>query len=253
MKSFVLTLLLGASLLPATETPLPKGEAIVDRYVEVTGGREAHEKRQTESFTAKLSMPAQGLSGTMVTYSAAPNKQLVVMEIKGVGKVESGTDGEVFWEKSAMQGARIRKKDELPQARRMALFNAALNWRKVFSKAETTGTDTVEGKLCYVVALTPVGDGKPEESCYEKESGLILRSKMTVKTPMGEVLIETLFSDHRKVGGVMMPHLITQNFAGQKMETTVETYTLNPELPANQFDLPEEVAKLAAKAAAANQ
>lgn len=231
---------------PAKEEKVPSAESILDRFVEVTGGRKAYEVRTSETVVAKMSLAAQGIEASLTTHTAMPNKQRVVTEFPGIGKIESGSDGQVYWEKSAIQGARIRKGDELPQARRQATMNAPLHWRTLYSKVETAGTETVDGKLCYVVTMTP-SDGKPEVSCYDKESGLLVQVKLTVKTQMGEIPFVTRVADYREVEGVKVPHKLTQSVAGQQIDITIEKVVRNPKLDPDLFKLPDEIVALLEK------
>lgn len=83
---------------------LPKAEEILDRYVAVTGGREAYQKRRSEVRTAKLELVGKDVSFIATTYRAAPGKGYSVMEIPGIGRVEEGTDGEVAWSLSVARG-----------------------------------------------------------------------------------------------------------------------------------------------------
>ena len=46
----------------AADEPLPKAETILDRHVEVTGGKAAYQKRKSEIATGTLKFAAQGFS-----------------------------------------------------------------------------------------------------------------------------------------------------------------------------------------------
>ena len=65
----------------AAAQPLPKAETILDRYVEVTGGKAAYEKHTHQTMTGTLSFPEQGLSGKLTRYSMAPDKEYSVVEL----------------------------------------------------------------------------------------------------------------------------------------------------------------------------
>lgn len=225
---------------------LPSAESVLERFIEVTGGRKAYESRTSETIVAKMSMPAQGIEASLTTHTARDNKQRIVTEFPGIGKIEGGSDGQVYWEKSAVQGARIRKGDELPQARRQATMNAPIHWRTLYAKVETTGLDAVEGKPCYALTLTP-SEGRPELACYDQESGLLVQVKLTLKTQMGEIPMVTSVSEYREIEGVKVPHKMTQTVAGQKVEVTVESVVTNPKLDPDTFKLPDEIVALVAK------
>src|SRR6059058_5398927 len=95
--SFVACLVLHAA------DPLPKGETILDKYIEVTGGKAAYEKKRTEVSTAVMEFVGKGVKTQMTSYHAAPNRSYTVVEIEGIGKMDEGSDGSVAWERSAMK------------------------------------------------------------------------------------------------------------------------------------------------------
>jgi hypothetical protein len=70
---------------------------------------------------------------------------------------------------------------------REALFDAQVEWRKIFPKAEPWLGSVNED--CYKVVLTPM-TGKPETRFYSKKSGLLLKTTTTAVSPMGEVAVE---------------------------------------------------------------
>src|ERR1700757_4780405 len=99
------------SLLAAADT-LPTGEAILDKYIEVTGGKAAYEKKISEVSTGVMEFTGKAVKAHIPGYQAAPNKSYTVVEIDGIGKMEEGTDGTVAWERSALKGPRIKTGEE---------------------------------------------------------------------------------------------------------------------------------------------
>src|SRR5690242_14406954 len=146
-------LLLGcfAVALPAAEEPLPPAEKIIDRYIEVTGGKAAHEKVKSAIVTMKMSMPAQGMTMGITSYVVNPNKHYVSVEVPGVGTMEEGSDGNVAWSKNPMMGPRLKEGEEKEIAFRSNAMDKDLKWRQYYTKAETTGMDNVDGKPAYKV------------------------------------------------------------------------------------------------------
>jgi outer membrane lipoprotein-sorting protein len=127
-----------------------------------------------------------------------------------------------------------------------AKFNAELNWRDIFKDVKTTGTDTVDGKECYKVELTPA-DGPPITQCYDKQSGLMVKMTMTAQTPMGDQTVDSFASDYRKEGDVLMPHKIKQSLGGQEIMINIDSVTYNADIPADKFALPDEIKALVNK------
>jgi hypothetical protein len=232
---------------PQTEA-LPKAETILDRYVEVTGGKAAYEKRKNEVATGTIELRAQGLKGPMTRYSAEPAEVYSIVEIEGVGKIEEGISKGVAWEKNPMLGPRIKSGPEKAQALREATFNSALHWRELNSKVETVGTETVDGELCYKVVLTPT-EAPPETMFFQKKSGLAVKTIATVVSPMGEAPAEMSASDYKTIGGVLAPMKMTEKAAGQEIIITIQDLKTNQPIPADRFDPPAEIKALLNKAA----
>jgi hypothetical protein len=217
---------------------------VIAKYIEVTGGQAAYDKVHSSISTGKMSMAAQGIEGKVTMYEAEPAKNYTAVEIPGIGLVEDGTDGTVAWEKSALQGARLKTGAEKAFAIRAANSQSKfVNIKKYYKSVETAGVEDVDGKLCYKVVETPM-EGQPETSYYDKASGLLVKEAGTMTTPMGEIPFQTLIGDYRKEGALLMPHKVTQTFVGQKMEITIESTQLNADIPKDRFDIPAEVKAL---------
>ena len=118
---------------------LPKAEAVLDRYIEATGGRAAYEGTHTEIATGSMEIVGMGIQGKLVIYNAEPNQSLTEIEIEGIGKILEGTDGQTAWSLSALQGPRLKEGGEKSTALREARFNAQLHWRDLYKQAETAG------------------------------------------------------------------------------------------------------------------
>jgi len=230
----------------AVEEELPKAEDILDQYVKATGGKEAYQKTHNRVVKATMEIVGMGIKAPLTEYSAAPNKSYVIMESESIGKSEGGFDGEVAWEMSTMLGARIKKGEERALAVREGTFNSELHWRELYEKAECVGAETVNDKECYKVVMTPK-EGAPETRYYDRETHLLVKVAMTAKTPMGEIPIEGLVSDYKEVDGVLFPHKTELIMVGQKRALVIESIEHNVDLPADRFELPEQVRALAEK------
>jgi len=253
MNKLALSLLLTSVPLFCADEALPKAETILDRSIEVTGGKAAFEKRHNEVMHGSMDITGRGIKGTMTVYQAEPDKNLAVIEIEGIGKIESGSNGEIAWENSVLQGPRIKQGDEKAGSLRDGTFNAPLKWRTLYAKAETAGIETVEGHECYKVVLTPP-EGKPTNEFFDKKSGLLIKTTVARNTPMGEITAEVVADDYRKEGDILVPHKMINRAAGQEFLIVVEKVEANVEMPKDRFDLPPEIQGLLKKApqAAAN-
>jgi hypothetical protein len=240
---------IGAALMAAIASPrlvaadLPKAETILDKYVEVTGGKAAYQKLHSQIEIGTFEIASAGIKGAVTNYHAEPNLEYMEIVFEGIGKIQNGTDGKVAWSNSAMQGPHVMEGAERAQVMQAARFNGELNWREVYKTAETTGVEAVDGKDCYKVVLTPA-EGSAITHYYDKDSGLLTKVSLISQTPMGAIPADTFHSDYRKEGDILMAHKVRQSAAGQEFIITLDTVKVNPEIPKDRFDLPDEIKAL---------
>jgi len=221
-----------------------KPEAIMDKYIEVTGGQAAYEKTKTLMVTGTVEV--MGMSGTLTSYAAAPDKSYSLVDFSaGPGKFEEGTNGGVAWAMDGMQGPRIKDGDERATALRSGALYKDAHWRDFYKKAELAGSEDVNGKACYKVLLTP-NEGSAETRFFEKTSGLLVKVLMPVTSPDGSATAELLLSDYRDEGGVLTPHTIDQKLPSVEIVVKIQSVKENVEIPAGRFDLPAEIKALTA-------
>ena len=248
-RRIALAALLSALPVLRAADALPTADAIMERYIEVTGGKQAYAKRKSEVVTGTLEFAAQGIKGKIQRYSAEPDKYFATLEIAGIGNIDMGVTDGVAWEKSAILGPRIKSGEEKAQAVREASFNASVNWHKLFPKVEVEGVETIEGEECYKVVMSPP-EGHAQTMYFQKKSGLAVKTTMIATSQMGEVPVSVTVSDYKNFNGVWIPAKTTQKAAGQEFTMTIDNVQLNPAIPADRFALPAEIKALAAKAAA---
>jgi len=245
MKRFIFA----AALLPAASVlafgaDLKSGEAVLDYYVEATGGAAAYGKVHNMLMKGSMAMPAMGIKGAVIIYSSEPNKVSLTTELAGVGKSTEGSDGVNAWSFSAMQGPQLKKGDELVDALREAWFHKETEWRTIYKSAELEGSEDVAGKPTYKVTLTPK-TGASETQYYEKASGLMVRHQSIRKTSFGDIPVDVSIGGYRtECGGLTLPHSVVQSVAGQKIELTVDSIECNAEIPADAFQPPADVKAL---------
>jgi hypothetical protein len=225
---------------------LPKAETLFDKYVEATGGKAGYAQRRTEVAKGVVRMSAAGVSGNVEMYSSAPNNQVIIMDVQGVGRIEQGTNGVLAWETSAVMGPRVKDGEELVEALREGLFNLPVNWRKLYSKVETVAAETTEGKECYRVLATPTTKGKVETFWFDRKTGYTVKIKRTAVTGMGEIPAEIVMDDYKQTGSVIQATKLLQRAGGQEVTILLQSVTPNVLIPATRFAPPAEVKQLMA-------
>src|SRR5580765_3685633 len=101
-RSFRIGLSLAFAGAIACAADLPKGEALLDKYIEVTGGKAAYAKVHSDMTTGTMEFKAMGLKGKVTTYSAEPDKKYSEVVLAGMGKMQEGVNDGVAWSLSSM-------------------------------------------------------------------------------------------------------------------------------------------------------
>ena len=240
-------LLLLAFVVPSfAADELPSADAVLNRYVEVTGGIEAYKKVKSEIATGKLEFPGLGLKGDLTRYSSGPDQYYVDVEIAAIGKIESGVSHGIVWENSVVQGPRIKSGEERTQAIVEAALVGSHDWRELGFKAEMAGVEPLNGEDCYKVILKRP-EGKPMTVYFEKKSGLAVKTVAIASTQMGEIPLEAVMSDYKDFNGLKYPGKTIETAVGQTIQYTIDAIQFNVDIPASKFALPPEIQALADK------
>ncbi len=245
MRSIALcgTVFILAGVCQAADEALPKAGAVLDGFIEATGGKAAYQKRRTEIVSGTIEFLGKGVKGTVLTYAAEPDKTYVVADIAGVGKIESGTGDGVAWERTAILGPRLKEGMEKAEQLIESRFNSSIHWRELYSKAETVGSEAVEGEDCFKLVLTP-GEGKPETVYFSKKTRLLRKRTKTAASQLGDVPVDVVMKDYKSFAGVLEPTTLVQKMAGQEFQIIVNSVKTNEAIGDDRFELPADVKAL---------
>jgi len=232
--------------LKAADEELPKADTILDRFVEVTGGKAAYGKRKSEVTTLEIEFVGRGIKGTMTRYADPSGNTIGEGEFEGIGKMAEGVYNGQAWDSNPMTGARVKSGIEAADAVRDAQMNNSVEWRKYY-KAETVAAEKVGDEDAYKVALTPTGEGKGQTNWYSKKTGLLIKTARTLSNPMGEIPIEVTVGEYETYGELKYPKKLTNSMMGTQMAITLLSVKTNEEIPKEKFEPPAEVKKLLAK------
>ena len=218
----VLLPLMAASVASAqTTASLPAAATVVAKYSDAVGGP-AYLAAKSVVTKGAMSMPAQGINATFELTQLSPNQMSMVTEIPGMGKIEAGFDGTTAWSMDPMQGARVLSGPELDQIRDESDRRAAIRAPDMFSALQTVADTTMNSERCFLVKLT-WKSGRETYDCYSAASGLMVASRSTQKTPMGDIPVLTLYSDYKKFGGVTVATKTVQEAMGAQQILTISS------------------------------
>jgi hypothetical protein len=221
---------------------LPAAQKVIDRHVEAVGGRQAIKAHNSISIKGTMTIPANGMTGSLELFAARPNKTVVKTTIAGIGQISEGFDGAVAWSINPMTGPMLASGEELKQKAFDADFDGALNVASRYDAIKTLEKSTFEGRPVYKLALTRKGGGDDIEF-YDADTGLKAGAIIERQNPMGTIAITTVVSNYKKFGNLLMPTQMTQTTSGVQIVTTFDAVEFDKVDPAT-FELPPPIKAL---------
>jgi hypothetical protein len=206
----------------AAKPTLPSVDQILARYVEALGGEQALRKVAGRVITGTQYIPT-GPGGTVPTpaaverYLKAPNLAVTIYRAPTYA-IAQGFDGTSAW--SQDQAGRVTEPVTLDVARaaRAADFYEPLNLKREYAQIAVRGIEHVNGRDAYLVVGVPQGD-TPESLYFDTQTGLLLRKRTVLQTPVGDSPFQTDFEDYRDTGsGVKFPFVMHMSPANPRTE-----------------------------------
>ena len=221
---------------------LPTAKSLVDKHIEATGGAAALKERKSSHAVGTISVPSQGMSGTVELFAMRPNKMLAKQSVAGIGDILEGFDGTHAWSMSPVTGPMLITGPELEQKKRDYDFDVALNPSMRYTEMKTLEKTTFDGKEVYKVAMTRK-EGGEDIDFYDVNTGLKAGSVTTRKGPMGDMTVTSTITEYKKFGPVLVPATIKQSVTGIELLMTFTKFEFDNVDPA-VFALPAEIKAL---------
>ncbi|PKL83524.1 MAG: peptidase M16 [Ignavibacteriae bacterium HGW-Ignavibacteriae-3] len=202
-------------------------EQVLDKYVEVIGGKENILK--VKDRTQKMSGSMQGMSITMTQSLKAPNKMYQLVDF-GVGQQTMIFDGEKG-RISVMGQEQDMPADQVEQLKLGSLYSM-LNYAQNNVKTELAGMETLNGKDAYRIVFT-FPSGKKSTSYYDLNSGLMVRT-----IAEGAGASQTIdFDDYREVQGVKYPFKMSVATPQGTIDLITSSIEVNTNLADSLFEV----------------
>lgn len=231
---------------------LPSAEKVLGAYVDALGGMQAHKKiksrRQTGTLT--VSLAGQEMEMNLRSVSRAPNHFKIEIDTPTGQTNIKVFDGKHSWELDGPQGDQLHDEKMTEQTAATAGFYGPVEWESNYESVTTVAEEDVEGKPAYKVQAK-TKSGREFIHWFDKESGLMVKSKSTVSIPgIGEVEVESFPSEYKTFDGIKLatrtrqvvkniPNIgdITQTFEFSKTEQNVD-------IAADAFAMPENIKEM---------
>jgi PDZ domain/Aspartyl protease len=223
----------------AAASPAERAQRVLDRYVEVTGGRAAFEAERNVHTGAHLS--AFGLTGTTESWTERPDHTGSETHL-GPFTLLEGFDGTVGWRTDPSGKLQTIDGHDLVRTRDGAWFD-----NENFLRADHGGGTAVwvasekdsDGTFD-VLEITPPS-GTSRRYAYDVATGLLARvtSKEDQQTEL------TVLSDYRRVGARQVPyvtHTGIVSMPANSITITIDSVETNVPMAASRFALPQAAA-----------
>ena len=182
------------------------GDEIIERFVDVSGGRGAYAKIRNRVVLAKLDIPDHGWEGELAELFVPPDFRRVVT-IDAYDPIVNGVNDGTPWQRTPL-GTRspLGRGGELGQAQaadivRHAQLTPFLDRTLESGEARVVSDGAINGDECYRVEV--LHSSEPAIYAYfSKKTGLLRR--------IDNSLIRTVryFDDYRKHDGILIPHKV---------------------------------------------
>ncbi len=230
-----------------TKEKLPTAQEVLDRYVEVTGGREALLRYKSMTVHGHLEVPERKIERDGVLYTK-DGKMLQKVFLPGGKEAASGYDGQTAWDIGPDGKVDIHEGDEIKTVARDADMYYHLRVMNYFRSMEVVDVKEFNGRACY--HLKGVNNwGKVNEQFYDKENGLLVGYAFNTAWRGGDGDATETFEEYKDFAGVLMPTKNTHREGGDVSIFRIDSVTYD-DVGDEVFALPEAVkAAMAAKKA----
>lgn len=244
----ILTAALALMLLPlahaSAQIESPDADTIIARHIEARGGRDAMHAIHSLVFDHGVYHEGDFTSdGTAVMMLMRPYYKLVGHPEREPDFME-GYDG-AAWEWYQNPGLTVRTIGPASAASRHStdVDGPFLDYADKGSQIELLGTETINGRPAFQIRLTQM-DGFATDYFIDQDSYLITASRRTAPIhAFGEaVTSQSLYSDYRRVAGVLFPFASTEVELASGAELNSMQWgeiEANRDLPAAWFSPPE--------------
>ncbi|MEZ4318638.1 MAG: hypothetical protein R3F61_14080 [Myxococcota bacterium] len=208
------------------KSPTPPGvvdgvegvDAIFERFIEVSGGREQLASVRNLRSEAVATMPATNVSMSMVMYQERPDHYLTEVTLPGIGTVRSGHADGITWEVHPTLGPRLlsgAEADDAVRRNRLDVFEA---YESHYPERTLTGTVEFAGTRCSRVEAR-TSSGTPETLYFAVDTGLWMGSQLVAATQGGEMNMTNVVEAYTRVDGVLTATLTRQSVGGFEIVT----------------------------------
>lgn len=239
MRKALSGLLFAALAVPAAAQTV---DEVIAKHLEARGGVDRIKAVKSIKLTGKMTL-GPGIEAPVVLEMKKPAN--VRMEITFQGNLGiQAYDGKTGWGISPMSASKtpepMSAEDLKDMEEQADLDGSLVDWKVKGHTVELMGKEKVEGSFAYKLKLT-LKNGDIRYVYIDADSSLELKTDAKRTIRGSEVETESVSSDYKEVGGLVLPHTIVQGPKGspQKQTITIDKVELDVPLDDALFKMPE--------------
>jgi hypothetical protein len=216
-------------------------EEIMEKHVLALGGKDRIQAVQTMRISGRIIMG--GLEYPITIYHMRPNRLRIESRLQGQEFLQV-YDGEIGWHVNPMVGVGDpqRMTDvEIGSFKLQADMDGLLvGYQDKGYKLDYVGEARAEGAKVFQMKLVTPED-VVMDVFVDARTFCIIKVTTTITHQGRSISMDTLMSDYRDVGGMMMAHTIDSRQAGQPLnQVLIDEVVLDFELDEALFEMPPE-------------
>ncbi|KQC30904.1 M16 family metallopeptidase [Flagellimonas eckloniae] len=215
---------------PDYNASVPEGttvESILEKYIEVIGGKEKLESVESYALSAEAEM--QGMKLELEMKKTTKDQFMQDVKVMGNSMQKQVLDGDKGY--MVAQGQRKDlSPEEIERIKEESAAFPELNYL-VAGNISLEGIEAIGDKKAYKLNITD-----KKSSFYDIETGLKLQEVSTEEV-QGQQMANTLqFSDYKEVSGIKFPFKLNQTMGPQNFEFIVKEIKVNEGVSASDFE-----------------
>ena len=242
LKKAVFLTLAGALL--ATPVAAQDLDEVLDNYYEAIGGIDAWKSVESMRATGSMVMAGMGIEAPFVVTTKRPNMVRLEFTFQGMTGVQA-YDGETAWMLMPFMGRTDPEvmpidmaKDVIDQA---DLDGALIGWQESGHQVELLGKEETAGTEAYKIKVTKK-NGDVEYYFLDSEYYVPIKIEGSSMQQGRMVEFETILSDYKEVGGLMIPHSVEARPKGAPsgQVITIDQVEIDIDIDESTFAMPEK-------------
>jgi len=239
------TLMLAASPAPppATGEALPRGTALLQRFIRAVGGEAAIRDVQSMSARGRISLPGTTETGRFDWAVADGGRCIFDMNFPNLGRSRFGSNGTIGWESLQLDDeTTVQRLDAAVVERRRRhanWFELALTLPARARSFETIGKSTFDNTPSYEVRMIDERGGI-HHLFFDAQTQLLLGVRLIERGPLGPADVTIRFGEWKPVDRLTLFHQVNIDHADVHMRLQFEHVSLK-DVPPERFAPPESV------------